>query len=228
MRQCARKPWWRVHPTAEHYPTQLLEMAKVLHRLTQLTELTRLLQVPADQSYAAALMRYHRECCELFNDVSATADDHAAVGSLLEELVPRIRAVRGAGLVPVHGDPNDENVLLTAGGPLLLDWETLHLSDPVHDIAQVLWWAAPRRACSQPWRSSAWMRMTRRSSNGCISTSPYGRSLCFCCSNAPAVLRFRTAFSTTRSAQRRGLGRALIYSVVSGRRLANRAGPLAG
>jgi hypothetical protein len=44
----------------------------------------------------------------------------------------------------VHGDPNDGNLLVTADGPVLLDWETLHLSDPLHDLAQVLWWGAPR------------------------------------------------------------------------------------
>jgi aminoglycoside phosphotransferase (APT) family kinase protein len=52
--------------------------------------------------------------------------------------------VRGTGLAPVHGDPNDGNLLVTADGPVLLDWETLHLSDPLHDLAQVLWWGALR------------------------------------------------------------------------------------
>lgn len=132
------------HPDGAWYAAHLSDVATLLRRLTELTPLRELLPVPADQGYAAALRRYHRACAAIIERLPAGAAYRPAVETLLQELTPRIDAVGGTGLVPVHGDPNDGNLLVTADGPVLLDWETLHLSDPVHDLAQVLWWGVPR------------------------------------------------------------------------------------
>jgi hypothetical protein len=132
------------HPDGVWYAAHLSDVANLLRRLTELTPLRELLPVPTDQGYAAALRRYHRACAALLDRLPAAAAYRPAVAKLLGELVPRIDVVDGTGLVPVHGDPNDGNLLVTASGPVLLDWETLHLSDPVHDLAQVLWWGMPR------------------------------------------------------------------------------------
>ncbi|MBA2679559.1 MAG: phosphotransferase [Ktedonobacteraceae bacterium] len=58
-----------------------------------------------------------------------------------EECVP---AIQGAGLVPTHGDPGADNMLITPENVYLIDWDSLHLSDPMRDVVQVLWWMYPR------------------------------------------------------------------------------------
>ena len=48
--------------------------------------------------------------------------------------------VTGGDLVPTHGEPHPGNVVLTPGGPVLVDWETARLAEPERD----LWLVAAR------------------------------------------------------------------------------------
>lgn len=53
---------------------------------------------------------------------------------------PRVAA---RALAPVHGDPNGLNIIV--GERLyFIDWDDIHLSDPVHDCAQWLCWYVAR------------------------------------------------------------------------------------
>ncbi|GHO95460.1 hypothetical protein KSF_055080 [Reticulibacter mediterranei] len=65
------------------------------------------------------------------------------IEKLLDSHEQHLSQIQGEGLVPSHCDPNPGNVLATPTTAYLIDWDQLHLSDPVRDIAQVLWWQYP-------------------------------------------------------------------------------------
>lgn len=46
-------------------------------------------------------------------------------------------------LVATHGDPNPQNFLMTGSGAALIDWDGAALSDPLRDVAPLLWWFIP-------------------------------------------------------------------------------------
>jgi thiamine kinase-like enzyme len=43
-------------------------------------------------------------------------------------------------VVPTHADPNYKNFLLTKNKIYMIDWDDVRLSDPIRDIAPLLWW----------------------------------------------------------------------------------------
>jgi len=46
-------------------------------------------------------------------------------------------------LVVTHGDPNSDNMMLTAGGIRLIDWDGAEIADPLRDLGPLLWWFLP-------------------------------------------------------------------------------------
>jgi aminoglycoside phosphotransferase (APT) family kinase protein len=61
----------------------------------------------------------------------------------LERLRSARHAVTGVPLVPSHTDPNNSNVLVSPDRVYLIDWDGITLSDPLRDIALLLWWYVP-------------------------------------------------------------------------------------
>ena len=45
--------------------------------------------------------------------------------------------------VLVHGDPSGDNVIQTAEGPVLIDWDNASISSWVHDLAWITFWYGP-------------------------------------------------------------------------------------
>jgi aminoglycoside phosphotransferase (APT) family kinase protein len=45
--------------------------------------------------------------------------------------------------VLVHGDPSGDNVIQTADGPVLIDWDNANVSSWVHDLAWITFWYGP-------------------------------------------------------------------------------------
>jgi aminoglycoside phosphotransferase (APT) family kinase protein len=45
--------------------------------------------------------------------------------------------------VLVHGDPSADNMIRTASGPVLIDWDNAHVSSWVHDLAWLTFWYGP-------------------------------------------------------------------------------------
>ncbi|MGI8855023.1 MAG: aminoglycoside phosphotransferase family protein [Thermomicrobiales bacterium] len=45
--------------------------------------------------------------------------------------------------VLVHGDPSGDNVILSADGPVLIDWDNAQISSWVHDLAWITFWYGP-------------------------------------------------------------------------------------
>lgn len=62
-----------------------------------------------------------------------------AVGRFLD----RGPAMQLNPLVATHGDPNPQNFLVSRSGFTLIDWDGAALSDPLRDVAPLLWWFIP-------------------------------------------------------------------------------------
>jgi spectinomycin phosphotransferase len=69
--------------------------------------------------------------------VAAGASDVAELLALADRLREEI-ARRGAEWVASHGEPHAANVMRTAGGLLLLDWDTVALAPPERDLWMVV------------------------------------------------------------------------------------------
>jgi 5-methylthioribose kinase len=67
-----------------------------------------------------------------YRQVAADRPEHA---DALTALIADCGAVRPARLV--HGDFTPKNVLVTAGAPVLLDWEVIHAGDPAFDLGML-------------------------------------------------------------------------------------------
>jgi 5-methylthioribose kinase len=92
------------------------------------------LSVPETLSGPEAIAVFENLRVDPYYRTAARRVPHLA--SALERL---IADSTGAGVRPVliHGDLNPKNVLVTAGRPVLLDWEIAHAGDPAFDLGMV-------------------------------------------------------------------------------------------
>lgn len=56
------------------------------------------------------------------------------------ELTRQAKLLQPVPLSPVHGDPNGLNIIIAGEQLYMIDWDDVHLSDPVEDSAQWLCW----------------------------------------------------------------------------------------
>jgi thiamine kinase-like enzyme len=63
-----------------------------------------------------------------------------AIMSVFEKLKAWSKQLQPVTLVPIHPDPNTTNILLSNDSLLMVDWDTIQLSDPMHDVGLLLWW----------------------------------------------------------------------------------------
>jgi spectinomycin phosphotransferase len=76
--------------------------------------------------YAAQVRELMAEAGPRIRDLLATFDERAAVASGLPRVI-------------THGEPHPGNIIRTATGPVLIDWDTVGLAPPERD----LWFLAP-------------------------------------------------------------------------------------
>ena len=58
-------------------------------------------------------------------------------------LIISFKDLEKSDLVLCHGDFGSNNILITDDDIFMIDWETLHLSDSVRDIAHLIYWCYP-------------------------------------------------------------------------------------
>lgn len=132
------------HPDEQWYLANDTVLAHLVKRLQNLTSLRQYLAPEQDETYQALLIRYLDQIKSEYSRVHREHQDRQRMGVLIREYQDRIRIVMGCGLVPSHGDINSGNILVARDAVYLTDWETLHLSDPVRDVAHLLWWMYPQ------------------------------------------------------------------------------------
>lgn len=135
-----------VHPDQQWYEENQDTVGRLLRTLQLDNALRSYLPPVQDETFKGVLTGYVELARELYEQQTTSIDrqKRAIIEGLLAHYQQRLPCIEGAGLVPVHGDPNPGNMLVTPTTTYLLDWDAIHLSDPMHDIMQVLWWSYPR------------------------------------------------------------------------------------
>lgn len=132
------------HPGPEWYIANALPLANLLKTFQSQTMLRRYLPPVENETYSALLMRYVQRCREIYQrQTSLDRERREVIEALFEQYEQRIPFIEGSGLVPSHGDPSPGNLLVTPTTVYLIDWDTVHLSDPMCDISHILWWMYP-------------------------------------------------------------------------------------
>jgi spectinomycin phosphotransferase len=114
---------------------EVVDMLAALHQVTLNSAPTRTVELTGRSSLEA-----------LLDDPSVFAGPYAAeIRAILAEAEPRIRELlatfdrlaascRSLPAVITHGEPHPGNVLRTATGPMLVDWDTVGLAPPERDL----------------------------------------------------------------------------------------------
>jgi len=129
-----------VHPGRAWYATHMETLAQLFHKLQGLTSLQHYLPHVEDESYQTLFVTYINQVKYEFNKAPLHHESKKIIEGLIKQYDEHLTLISGEGLTLTHGDPNSGNILITATTTYLTDWETLHLSDPIHDIAHLLWW----------------------------------------------------------------------------------------
>lgn len=132
------------HPDEHWYCTNLSQLAALIAALQRLASLRTRLPPVVDETYQSLFTHYLSEIHQEFTQVGRAHADKPRMGVMIRDMEVRVARVQGAGLVPCHGDLNSGNILVTPDATYLSDWETLHLSDPLRDVAHLLWWMYPQ------------------------------------------------------------------------------------
>lgn len=133
------------HPDRAWFAENSAVWAALMRRLHNLTALRQYLPPVKNETYQTLLATYVRQIDELSSTTPLTSHAQQQIGSLLTQYAARLPFIQGAGLVPTQGDPNRDNLLITPTQAYLIDWDALHLSDPMRDVAQILWWYYPKQ-----------------------------------------------------------------------------------
>ncbi len=58
----------------------------------------------------------------------------------VKKLIDESKNLEPVELAPIHADPNYKNILLVNNQLYMFDWDDIRISDPIRDIAPLLWW----------------------------------------------------------------------------------------
>ncbi|MDQ2905992.1 MAG: aminoglycoside phosphotransferase family protein [Chloroflexota bacterium] len=133
-----------VHPDRKWYAANMPTWAHMTKKLHSSSELRQYLPPVENETYRTLLAHYIHELKEEYQHVVTGRRERDVIEALIAQYEERVPAIQGAGLVPTHGDPGADNMLIAPTNVYLIDWDSLHLSDPMRDVAQVLWWMYPR------------------------------------------------------------------------------------
>jgi thiamine kinase-like enzyme len=137
------------HPDRKWYANNVTTWVHLMKKLQSLTILRQYFPLVENETYHTLLARYIDQIKEAYRKVLLDQNERGLIESLIEQYEKRTPFVQGEGLVPSHGDPNADNMLITRAKVFLIDWDALHLSDPMRDVAQVLWWMYPKSQWSE-------------------------------------------------------------------------------
>jgi aminoglycoside phosphotransferase (APT) family kinase protein len=122
------------HPSRQWYATNAGTWARLMHTLYQLSELRETLHTNTDETYQSLVTRYTDQVTAIYNPSNLSPQEQYIIETLLTDYASRTPFIQGSGLVPVHGDPSADNVLITSKHAYLVDWDTLHLSEPIRKL----------------------------------------------------------------------------------------------
>lgn len=88
---------------------------------------------------------YVSEIEKEYNNVPYHNHYRREMSTMIEDLKQSISNLQEFDLVMCHGDFGSNNMLVHDCDLFMIDWETLHLSDPIRDIAHLIYWCYPEK-----------------------------------------------------------------------------------
>lgn len=132
-------------PSRLDYRNQLLEVAGLIRKMHNDSQIKEVLPAVSSSSYKDAGLRALdrlRQKWEHYKEQVPLVTDF--VDSSLEYLAQQVNTFSGEGLVASHGDICNANWLFTSDGKIyILDFESMALDDPALDMGALLWWYFP-------------------------------------------------------------------------------------
>jgi thiamine kinase-like enzyme len=130
------------YPEVSWFAEHINEIAGLIKRYHQDPELRRLLD--NNQSFNDHLKKEIEIIDENVGDNPTGIFDAEEVNIAVQQLKDQIATLKAVDLIPTHSDPNIKNFLLTDQGLKMIDWDDIILSDPMKDVALILWWNIPK------------------------------------------------------------------------------------
>jgi thiamine kinase-like enzyme len=132
-------------PSRRDFQTHIEQVAKIVQRVHQSSEIQRVLPAAPFDLYSIAgsqaLTSLQQRWLRYREQVAPVAD---FVDESLAYLTEQVQTFSGAGLVASHNDICNANWLLSAHGDLyLIDLESMAMDDPAVDTGALLWWYFP-------------------------------------------------------------------------------------
>jgi hypothetical protein len=134
-----------VHPDRLWFARHAAVLAELIRRYHHDQPLTALLAPSPPQSYADHLRHTLAILTATLAAASFTPFTTSRFQHAWDRFLAQATQLHPMPLVPVHADPSPTNMLVTAQGLTLLDWDEVLLSDPMRDSGVMAWWYLPRR-----------------------------------------------------------------------------------
>ncbi|HVB20658.1 MAG TPA: phosphotransferase [Ktedonobacteraceae bacterium] len=133
------------YPDWQWFAHHLPLLAKFIKRYHDDEELTAILSGGTKTSYHEHIEADIADLEARFQTLDSSELHKPAIAEAFEMLKVQAQGLQPVKLVPIHADPNTVNILLTRDTLLMVDWDDIQLSDPMHDAGQLLWWYVARR-----------------------------------------------------------------------------------
>ncbi|NMB57139.1 phosphotransferase [Candidatus Beckwithbacteria bacterium] len=124
-------------------PKLLVSLIQKLHNINNLKDILPKL---GSESHKDCFQIYLQDIEKDLDELEKFKNNKKIISSLFYLYSKKIQSISSKGLCPIHGDLYFNNLLLAKNSSLyLIDWEELHMSDPVRDIALLAWSCFPRK-----------------------------------------------------------------------------------
>jgi thiamine kinase-like enzyme len=131
------------HPDRLWLRANIPLVAQVVNRYHKDPQLGMQLKKSLSVDYAACLNADLENLEHRFLKLSKEKTLDKEVTRGFNRLVKSVATFQNTTVVPVHGEPNFNNMLLSPDKLFFIDWDEITLSDPIRDIGPLIWWYFP-------------------------------------------------------------------------------------
>lgn len=127
-----------IHPTLGWISNNYKNFSSLIKRYHSDEVLKSILQENKSSNYEVILVSFLQELRDWEQQVDNFSENKEAKQHL-EKLIDGKPTNIADPSVPIHADPNITNFILCKEEIFIVDWDDIHLSDPMRDIGQFLW-----------------------------------------------------------------------------------------
>jgi Phosphotransferase enzyme family len=129
-----------IYPDWRWFSAHLATLATFIHRYNTDAQLAALLARETSTNYAEHIALATADLEAQFFSLTSNVLHASEITTAFAALNAQSKYLHPVDLVPIHADPNTKNILLVADKILMVDWDDIHLFDPMQDIGLLLWW----------------------------------------------------------------------------------------